>query len=97
MGIIILEELITLAGNYQLIIFISTSVPIIYPKWWAGYGGYPSDGLSPPPKRVIDIPIRSDYYLYNGTLAVGAMYLDRKYEQSCKEGYLSISLRIVRR
>ena len=43
-------------------------------------GNYPSDGLSPPPKRVIDIPIRSDYYLYNGTLAVGAMYLDKRHE-----------------
>ncbi|MFY9214702.1 MAG: M50 family metallopeptidase [Tissierellaceae bacterium] len=41
---ILLKEMLTLAGNYQLYTFISTSVPIIYPKWWAGYGGYPSDG-----------------------------------------------------
>ncbi|NMA83750.1 MAG: hypothetical protein GX962_07805 [Epulopiscium sp.] len=42
--IILLKEMIILAGNYQLVTFISTSIPIIYPKWWVGYGDYPSDG-----------------------------------------------------
>ena len=42
--IILLKEMLILAGNYQLYTFISTSVPTIYPKWWTGYGGYPSDG-----------------------------------------------------
>lgn len=42
--IILLKEMLTLSANYQLFIFILTSMPIIYPKWWAGYGGYPSDG-----------------------------------------------------
>ena len=42
--IILLKEVIMLAGNYLLYQFISTSVPIIYPKWWSGYAGYPSDG-----------------------------------------------------
>lgn len=41
---IFLKEMLTFAGNYHLYIFISTSVPIIYPKWWPGYSGYPSDG-----------------------------------------------------
>ena len=43
-GIILLKQMIILAGNYQLYTFVSTSVPIIYPKWWVGYAGYPSDG-----------------------------------------------------
>ena len=41
---IFLKEMINLAGNYQLVTFIATAIPIIYPKWWAGYGGHPSDG-----------------------------------------------------
>ncbi len=41
---ILLKEMIILAGNYQLVTFISTSIPVIYPKWWSGYGGYASDG-----------------------------------------------------
>lgn len=42
--IILLKEIIILTGNYQLYTFVSTSIPIIYPKWWMGYAGYPSDG-----------------------------------------------------
>ncbi len=41
--IILLKEMIILAGNYQLYTFIGTSIPVIYPEW-SGYGGYPSDG-----------------------------------------------------
>ncbi|GGB37943.1 hypothetical protein GCM10011409_14230 [Lentibacillus populi] len=28
----------------NLLQFIGTIIPIIYPKWWGPYGGYPSDG-----------------------------------------------------
>ncbi|HLS53880.1 MAG TPA: hypothetical protein VK031_07890 [Tissierellaceae bacterium] len=44
MGIILIREMIILTRSYQLYMFISTSIPIIYPKAWMGYGGYPSDG-----------------------------------------------------
>jgi len=29
---------------FNLILFIFTSIPIIYPNWWKPYAGYPSDG-----------------------------------------------------
>ncbi len=31
---------------YHIWHFICTVIPIIYPKWWSGYGGYPSDGYN---------------------------------------------------
>lgn len=44
MGAIFLKEMIILGRNIQLATFILTSIPIIYPKLWVGYGKYPSDG-----------------------------------------------------
>ena len=41
---ILLKEMFIFAGNYQLFTFISTFIPIIYPKWWRGYANHPSDG-----------------------------------------------------
>ena len=32
--IILLKEMLTLAGNFNLYTFLSTSTPTIYPKWW---------------------------------------------------------------
>ena len=40
----ILKKLISFSAYYHIWQFICTAIPIIYPKWWFGYGGYPSDG-----------------------------------------------------
>ncbi|WP_102401591.1 hypothetical protein [Haloimpatiens massiliensis] len=41
-----LRKLISFSAYYHIWQFIFTAIPIIYPKWWAGYGGYPSDGYN---------------------------------------------------
>lgn len=41
-----LKKLISFSAYYHIWQFICTAIPIIYPKWWAGYGGYPSDGYN---------------------------------------------------
>lgn len=40
----VLKQIINFSAYYHLYQFILTSIPIIYPKWWVGYSGYPSDG-----------------------------------------------------
>lgn len=40
----IIKQIIVFSAYYHLYQFAVTSIPIIYPKWWAGYGGYSSDG-----------------------------------------------------
>ncbi len=42
--IVLLKKVINFAGVYLLYQFISTAIPIIYPKWWPGYSDYSSDG-----------------------------------------------------
>lgn len=41
----------------NLIQFVVTVIPIIYPKWWRPYGGYPSDGY-----KVLKILIGKETY-----------------------------------
>lgn len=40
----LLKQIILFSGIYQLYQLICTSIPIVYPKWWGGYGGHSSDG-----------------------------------------------------
>lgn len=40
----VLKQIIVFSRNYQLLQFIATSIPMVYPKWWGGYGGNSSDG-----------------------------------------------------
>ncbi|WP_207710255.1 hypothetical protein [Clostridium sp. C2-6-12] len=40
------KRLISFSGYYHIWQFICTAIPIIYPKWWCGYGGFPSDGYN---------------------------------------------------
>lgn len=40
----LLKDIILFSGNYQLHQLVWTSIPIVYPKWLGGYGGYSSDG-----------------------------------------------------
>ncbi|MCB2299582.1 hypothetical protein [Clostridium tagluense] len=42
----VLKPIIDFSAYYHLYQFIITSIPIIYPKWWVGYGGYSSDGYN---------------------------------------------------
>ncbi|SFC40587.1 M50 family metallopeptidase [Clostridium uliginosum] len=42
----LLKKLISFSAYYHILQFICTALPIIYPKWWLGYGGYPSDGYN---------------------------------------------------
>jgi hypothetical protein len=41
-----LRKIISYSAYYHIWQFICTAIPIIYPRWWAGYEGYPSDGYN---------------------------------------------------
>ncbi|MEG0772837.1 site-2 protease family protein [Clostridium sp.] len=42
----VLTNMIKLTAYYNFYQFIVTAIPIQYPSWWGGYGGYKSDGLN---------------------------------------------------
>ena len=44
MDIGLLYSVLSIATLYNWYMFLATAVPIVYPKWWIGYGGMPSDG-----------------------------------------------------
>lgn len=39
-----LYSVLSIAAVYNWLTFIVTAIPIVYPKWWVGYEGTPSDG-----------------------------------------------------
>jgi hypothetical protein len=39
-----LYSILSVTTLYNWFLFVVTAIPIVYPKWWIGYGGYPSDG-----------------------------------------------------
>lgn len=40
----LIKQVTNFSANYYFIQFIITAIPIIYPKWFVGYGDLPSDG-----------------------------------------------------
>ncbi|NLJ80931.1 MAG: hypothetical protein GX335_07900 [Firmicutes bacterium] len=40
----LLYSVLSVTACYNWYLFICTAVPIVYPQWWIGYSGYPSDG-----------------------------------------------------
>lgn len=42
----LLKKILSWSAYYHIWQFICTAIPIIYPKWWAGYGGHTSDGYN---------------------------------------------------
>jgi hypothetical protein len=39
-----LYSILSVTTLYNWYLFVVTATPIVYPKWWIGYGGSPSDG-----------------------------------------------------
>lgn len=39
-----LYSVLSIVAVYNWYLFFLTAIPIVYPKWWIGYGGSPSDG-----------------------------------------------------
>lgn len=39
-----LYSILSVVALYNWYLFFCTAIPIVYPKWWIGYGGLPSDG-----------------------------------------------------
>ena len=37
-------SILSVIALYNCYLFFCTAIPIVYPKWWIGYGGSPSDG-----------------------------------------------------
>ncbi|MHC1684133.1 MAG: hypothetical protein AB6733_14455 [Clostridiaceae bacterium] len=40
----IVKNIVIIIAYYFIFQFVATIIPVIYPKWFLGYGGYPSDG-----------------------------------------------------
>jgi hypothetical protein len=40
----LIKQIMFFSALYNLFEFITTSIPVIYPKWWGEYGGFSSDG-----------------------------------------------------
>lgn len=41
---VVLYSVLSVVGLYNWCLFLCTAMPIVYPEWWLGYGGRPSDG-----------------------------------------------------
>ncbi len=38
------HSVLSVAILFNWVLFLVTAIPIVYPKWWVGYAGMPSDG-----------------------------------------------------